>query len=187
MAILVVVSLLTFVVMQSSTSAMAVAEAKELAQASVRNAMMDMTAELALASKQSNNALAPPLEALRIVNASEIVFQVPASTSASSYSQPITYRFVNEDTGPGDYAGNARLDEGEDTNGDGALTRHILRIQGQTQRVMGTANDLHSVQFSLSPPANDVLTITLTASKAVNNRRHDVITATATSRVYLSN
>jgi len=187
MAILVVVALLTFVVIQSSTSAMSVAEAKELAQASVRNPMTDMTAELALASKQSNAALVPPLEALRIVNDGEIVFQVPASVSASIYSQPIRYRFVNEDTGPGEHAGNARLDEGEDTNGDGMLTRHIVRIQGETQRVMGAANDLHSVQFSLNPPANDVLTITLTASKAVNNRRHDVITATATSRVYLSN
>ena len=185
MAILVVVSLLTFVVTQSSTSAIAVSEAKEMAQASVRNALADMASELSLASKKSNAGLTPPLEALRVVSPTEIVFQVPSGTSGTVWSAPITYRFVNEDVGAN--ANNARLDSGEDANGDGALTRHIVRIQGETQRVMGAVNDISNVQFTLNPPTNDMVTITVAATKAINNRRHDLVSATATCTVYLVN
>jgi len=185
MAILVVVSLLTFVVTQSATSAIAVSQAKEMAQASVRNALADMSSELALASKRTDAGLAPPLQALRLVSPSEIVFQIPADANGTVWSTPITYRFVNEDVGAN--AGNARLDAGEDTDHDGALTRHIIRIQGETQRVMGSVNNVSNVQFALNAPTNDVLTIAVTATKAINNRRHDLISATASSSVYLAN
>jgi len=94
MAILVVVSLLTFVVTQSSTSAIAVSGAKEMAQASVRNSLADMASELALASKKSNVGLTPPLEALRVVSPTEIVFQVPADKNGTVWSAPITYQFI---------------------------------------------------------------------------------------------
>jgi prepilin-type N-terminal cleavage/methylation domain-containing protein len=187
MAILVVVSLLTFVVTQSSTSAVAVSAAKELAQASVRDAMTDMTAELALASKKNNTSLVPPLQALTVVSPTEIVFQVPANSTGTTWSALIRYRFVNEDIGLHGGAGNARPDSGEDTDGDGVLTRHMERTQGNTRRIMGAANNLSFVQFALNPPANDVLTITLTATVAISNRRHDLVSATATSRVYLVN
>ncbi len=186
MAILVVVSLLSMVVIQSTTSAAAVAEAKEQAQASVRDAMTAMAAELTLASKKENDALVPPLHALAVLSPTEIRFQVPANSNGTTWSTPITYRFANEDTG-GSQPGNARLDSGEDLNGDGALTRHIVRVQGATERVLGAANDISAVVFQLNPPANNTLTITLTATKAVDNRRHDLVTATATSRVYLVN
>jgi prepilin-type N-terminal cleavage/methylation domain-containing protein len=182
MAILVVVSGLTFVVTQSTTSAVAVSEAKEMAQAGVRNALTDMTNELSLASKKTNAGLVPPLAALQVVSASEILFQIPDGTSGTTYSEPITYRFENEDVN-----GNAILDSGEDKDEDGALTRHIIRIQGDTRRVMGTTNNVSAVQFSLNAPTNDMLTITLTATKAVNDRRRNLISSTATSTVYLSN
>jgi prepilin-type N-terminal cleavage/methylation domain-containing protein len=185
MAILVVVSLLTFVVTQSATSAIAISQAKEMAQASVRNALADMSNELALASKKSDAGLAPPLQALSVVSPTEIVFQVPADSNGTTWSAPITYRFIDEDVGAN--GGNARLDSSEDTDGDGALTRHIVRIQGETQRVMGGVNDISGIQFALNPPTNDVLTITVNSTKAINNRRHDLISATATSSVYLSN
>jgi prepilin-type N-terminal cleavage/methylation domain-containing protein len=185
MAILVVVSLLTFVVTQATTSAIAVSQAKEMAQASVRNALADMTVEVALASKKSNTAFVPQLDALTVVSPTEIVFQVPAGSSGTIWSAPITYRFINEDVGPN--GGNARLDSDEDTDGDLALSRHIERIQGETRRVMGAANDISNVQFSLNPPTNDVLTITVSATKATNNRRQDLISVTATSSVYLVN
>jgi len=186
MAILVVVSLLTFVVTTSTTSAIAVSQAKEMAQASVRNTLVDMTSELALASKKTNAALTPPLQALTVVSSTEILFQIPADSNGVVWSAPITYRFINEDVGAN--GGNARLDSGEDTDGDGALSRHIVRIQeGQANRVMGAANDVSSIQFALNPPTNDILTITVTATKATNNRRQDKISATATSSVYLLN
>jgi len=185
-AILVVVSMLTFVVVQSANSGTCVAQAKEAAQASVRDALTAMSAEIQLASKRSNDALVPALEALRIVNASELVFQIPADTLGLVWSPPITYRFVNEDTAPEGVEPNARLDPGEDVDEDGALTRRILRIQGDDVRPIGAANDLSAVQFLLSPN-NDVLTISLSATKAVEDRRHDLVRVTATSRVHLVN
>ena len=181
MAILTVVGLLTFVVTATSTSAAGVAEAKELAQASVRNAMTVMAAELSLASKKTNNALVPPLQALTVVSPTEIRFQVPADINGITWSAPITYRFVNEDKN-----GNGRLDHGEDTDGDKGLTRHIVRIQGDTQRVIGAANDLSAVQFTLDA-SSGVLNIQLDGSRAIDNRRHDLVTARATSRIYLVN
>lgn len=185
-AILVIVSLLTFMVTRSSLSATTVAQAKEVAQAAVRDPMTVMMTELQLASKQSDPALDPALEALAVVNSSEVVFQVPANDTGTQWSAPITYRFVNEDAGEGEAAGNARLDEGEDIDGDGSLTRRIVRIQGGDVRPIGGSNDLSDVQFSLSP-TNDVLTITLTATKMLDNRRGDLVSVAASSRVHLLN
>lgn len=183
--ILTVVSLLTFIVTQSTTSAVAVADAKEQAQASVRDTLNAMASELQLAAKVANPALVPPLNAVSVVNPGEIVFQIPVNSTGSVWSTPIRYRFVNEDaSGPG--AENARLDDGEDADGDGALTRHIVRIQDGVTTVLGAANDLSLVQFVLSPNADEV-TITLSSTKTVNNRRFDLVRTTAVSRVYLCN
>jgi prepilin-type N-terminal cleavage/methylation domain-containing protein len=186
LSILVIVSLLMLMVTQSTTSAVVVSEAKEQAQASLRNALAEMTAELSAASKKTNASLTPALAAIKVVSPTEVTFQVPVSASGLTWSAPITYRFMNEDVGPN--GNNARLDSGEDTNGDGALTRRIVRIQGGKQSVIGTANDISNVVFTLNAPQNDAVTITLTATKAVNNgRRRDLITATAANTVYLVN
>jgi len=188
MSMLLVVSMLTLLVTSTSSSAVALSEAKETAQSSVRDSMTAMTAELALASKKSNTETVAPLslQSLQVVNPGEIVFQVPLDSSGELWSTPITYRFVDEDIGEGEYANNGQLDPGEDTDGDGALTRRIVRIQGDTQMALCPANDLSGVQFALSA-AGDVLTINVSASKAVSNRRRDLVTATASSRVYLTN
>ncbi|NIA12848.1 MAG: prepilin-type N-terminal cleavage/methylation domain-containing protein [Nitrospiraceae bacterium] len=188
MAILTVVSLLTFLVTNSSTKAAAIAEGKEGVHAAVRDAMNTLASELQLAAKTTNNALTPPLAAVQVngTDPGEVTFQIPDDSFGLRWSTPITYRFVNEDAGEGLGAGNARLDEGEDLDGDGALTRHIVRVQDGEERVLGLTNDLSDVQFSLSPNS-DVLTITLSASKVVNTRRQDLVRATATSRVYLLN
>lgn len=184
--ILTVVSALMFLVMQSSTSAIGLAEAKETAQGALRDTLGAMTQELQLASKATNAALVPPLQALQVVNPQEIVFQVPVNSFGTVWSTPITYRFVNEDAGEHEGANNGRLDEGEDVDGDGALTRRVLRIQDGNARPLVPCNDLSSVQFALNA-TNDVLAIMLTASKATQNRRHDLSCATATSQVYLQN
>lgn len=185
LSILVIVSLLVLTVTQSTTSAVVVSEAKEQAQASLRNALAEMTAELSAASKKTNAALVPALAAIKVVSPTEVTFQVPVSSTGLTWSAPITYRLVNEDVGSS--GGNARLDSGEDKDGDGALTRHIVRIQGNKQSVIGTANDISNVVFALNAPQNDALTITLTATKAINNARRDLVTATATNTVYLVN
>jgi len=186
MAVLTVVSLLTLIVARSTTSAVAVASAKEQAQSAVRDAVGAMTAELQLASKTSNTALIPPLNALAVTGGTEVVFQVPADSTASTWSTPIRYRFITEDGGTGPGAGNARLDAGEDTDGDGVLTRRIVRIQDGVETVLGATNDISFAQFALTP-AGDALTITLIATKCIQNHRRDIIQVTATSRVYLQN
>jgi len=188
MAILVIVSILTFVVTNSTTEAVSVSESKEVAQGAVRDAMTAMTAELQLASKTSNAALTPPLEALEVSDEDygELTFQVPLDASATQWSTPITYRFVNEDDHDGAGAHNGRLDEGEDLDEDGALTRRVVRIQDGVETALGAVNDLSTVTFLLNP-TNDVLTITLTASRPLLERDSDQVWAQATSSVYLLN
>jgi len=186
MTILTVVSALMFVVLQSSTSAIGLAEAKETAQASLRDTLGAMTRELQLASKTTNPALVPPLQGLQVVNPQEIVFQVPVNSFGTVWSTPITYRFINEDGGTHEGANNGRLDDGEDADGDGALTRRVVRIQDGQERPLAPSNDMSAVQFALNA-TNDVLTITLSASKPTSDRRHDLACATATSQVYLQN
>jgi len=188
MAILVVVSILTFVVTNSTTQAAAVSEAKEVAQAAVRDAMTAMSTELQLASKSSNPALVPPLEALAVDEDSldEVTFQIPLNAAGTLWSTPITYRFMNEDDHGGEGAHNARLEDGEDADEDGALTRRIIRIQDGVEEPLGAVNDLSNVMFTLNP-TNDALTITLTASRALLDRDTEQVMAQATSNVYLLN
>jgi len=188
MAILLIVSILTFVVTNSTTEAAGVSEAKEVAQGAVRDAMTAMTAELQLASKTSNPALTPPLEALDVSDDDygELTFQVPLDASATQWSTPITYRFVNEDDHDGAGAHNGRLDDGEDLDEDGALTRRIVRIQDGAETTLGAVNDLSAVTFLLNP-TNDVLTIMLTGSRPLLERDYEQVWAQATSSVYLLN
>jgi hypothetical protein len=76
-----------------------------------------------------------------------ITFQVPEPVSGEAlfaYSTPITFSLENEDANE-----NGRLDPDEDTNGDGALTRRIVRSQnGETVPVAG-ASTIEFVNFSL--------------------------------------
>jgi prepilin-type N-terminal cleavage/methylation domain-containing protein len=184
--ILVAVSFLMFTAMQVAAGIMAVSDAKEVAQASLRDTLREMERELQLSAKAPNPALIPPLQQLQVVNPSEIVFQIPVNSTGTQWSTPITYRFINEDNGDGSGAHNALLDAGEDTDGDGALTRRVVRIQDGESRPLSPCNDLSAVQFALNP-TNDILTTTLTASKANVSRRHDVIFVTTSTQVYLIN
>ena len=188
MALLVIISILTFVVTNSTTEAVSVSETKEIVQAAVRDAMAVMTAELQLASKTSNAALTPPLDALEVSDEDygELTFQVPLDASATQWSAPITYHFVNEDDHEGDGAHNGRLDDGEDLDEDGALTRRIVRIQDGVETPLGAVNDLSAVTFLLNT-TSDVLTITLTASRPLLERDSEQVWAQATSSVYLLN
>lgn len=182
-AILTVVSLLSFVVVRASASSSAVATAKEQAQRCVRGVLDEISREASMASKTTNAALTPKLTALSVTGGNQITFQIPTDSSGLLYSTPITYSFENEDT----VVTNARLDTGEDKNNDGLLTRRVVRTQDAKTSIVGGANDVASITFALNPPANDTLTITVTSTKAVNDRRHDRITATASTSVHLVN
>ncbi|HOV74592.1 MAG TPA: type II secretion system protein [Candidatus Hydrogenedentes bacterium] len=181
-ALLSILGVLTITVINSMNAGVAISTTKARAQGGVRDVLVALNAELEQASKQTNSSLNPPLQPLTLLSASSVRFQVPADNLGTSYSQPITYTFVNEDAN-----GNGLLDANEDTNGDGALTRCIMRAQaGVPQRVVGGINDLANVQFSLNA-ANDVLTITVTSACVANTRRRDLVWATASSSVYLQN
>lgn len=195
MAILSVFSLLGFVAITSATQATILADARTQVQSDLRQMVTLMADDLQMASKTPNPSLTPPLQAVRInrdIDANspvEIVFQVPLDGSGNRWSRPIRYRFFNEDLN-----GNRRLDPGEDVDGDGALSRRILRLQdlngdgtfdGPGETVMvGTANNISALDFAFN---NDRITITATADRLVGTREDFPVTAAVTTTVYLLN
>jgi len=184
--LLMIVGLLMFMTISYATSASAVSGAKLEAQASVRDVLRAMTAEIQTAAKKDNTTITPTVSALQVVSATKIVFQVPTDTMGSTWSTPITYEFINEDKGGGAATGNGMLDSGEDANGDQALTRCVLRTQGTNKRVLGAANNISNVQFALNT-AKDALSITVSASKVANGRRKNLVAASASTQVFMQN
>ena len=195
MAVLSAVGLLAMEGVRTSTAALSTTEAMSQAQSCVRDTMRVMCNELQLAAKRSNAALSPPLQPPQITanpvagSPIDIAFQIPLDLTATRWSSVIRYRFMYEDTN-----NNGRLDPGEDTDGNGVLTRCILRIQdrngdGDTtdpgeSTPIGGSNDFRDVTFARN---GDVITITLTANRLVAPRRTNPVTATETARVYLLN
>ncbi len=194
-AILVIICALGMVAVQAASTSSATAKSKAEVQDNVRDAMEGMVAELQLASKRTDVSLTPPLRAL-VVTANpvagspvQVTFQTPEGGSGRNWSQPITFRYINEDAN-----GDGRLNSGEDTDGDRVLSRRILRIQdlngngstndaGET-RPVGGANDMSTVTFALN---GNVLTITLTSQKLIGLRRTNPARVTISSDVYLEN
>ncbi len=184
-AILSIVGALAFVAIATSASSVALARAKADVVDDARGVLQEMTRELQLAAKQPNVALVPPLNALQItenpVAASpiEIVFQTPLDGSRRNWSTPITYRYINEDLN-----NNFRLDAGEDTDGDGALSRRVVRIQDGQARSVAAANHLSDVRFARN---GNVILITVSAADRPGNARQAPVLATVQKRVYLLN
>lgn len=195
MAILTMIGGMGVIALRASTTSVATAGSKADVQDNIRDALAVIVRELQMASKGADDSLTPPLDAV-LVNANpaagsptELVFQTPINGSGRSWSLPIQYRFVNEDAN-----GNGWLDEGEDLDGDGVLSRRILRIQdrngdGDTtdngeRSPVGGANDLSNVQFAR---VGDIVTITLTAERFMTGRRSDPIRLTVSTDVYLQN
>lgn len=194
-AILVIIGVLGLFAFQSATSALEVAMAKDDAQTSVREVLVAMTRELQLAAKTGNASFIPILEEVEVLtnpvpgSPIEIAFQTPLDGAGRNWSTRIRFRYINEDLN-----GNGRLDSGEDTDGDGALSRRILRIQDRNNdgdttdpgevMVVGGANDITNCQFARN---GSVVTISLAAGKRIGKQRTHPATASVISRVYLSN
>lgn len=190
-----IIALLGFMAMTSSASSVNVAKARHDVQASLSNVMMEITAELQLAAKTPDPSLSPPLEAPAIVldpgpvSPVELVFQIPADGSGRNWSAPVRLRYVNEDVN-----GNLRLDPGEDLDGDGVLSRRLVRIQdangdGDTadpgeMRTLGAANNIANCQFAID---GNVVTVTLSASSLISGRAENPVQATLIRRIYLLN
>ena len=194
-AILSIVSLLGFVVLQSSTSSAQLANAKVDVQNNLRDTMAALTFELREGVTQTTTEKTGAPEGLHPVAVSDegraITLQLPvpiAGQELYAYSTPITFAIQNEDTN-----GNGRLDPDEDTNGDGALTRRIIRSQnGQTTAIAG-ATTIDFVNFTLL--ANQVtgvadlttVQITLRGSKRYGAGEGKPVFAEMTSNIRLVN
>lgn len=195
MGILTVVSLLGFIVLQSSTSSAQLANAKVDVQNNLRDTMGALTDELREGVTQvTTKKTGAPAGLFPVAigdSGHSITFQVAvpvAGEAMYTYSTPITFSLQNEDKN-----GNGILDPKEDTNKDGALTRRIVRSQdGATTPVAG-ATTIDAVTFSLLPNlATGVVEmttvqITLRGSKRYGAREDQPVFAEMTSNIRLVN
>lgn len=190
-AILVVIGALTMTALRSSSSSMEVADAKSQVQKEVRDVMQALTRELQLASTRADDSLNPVLNAIAVVDNPaagspvEVVFQTPRDNSGSQWWPPTRLRYVNEDAN-----GNGLLDDGEDLDGDGLLSRRMLRITDQNQdgtneeMIFGGANNLSNVQFTLD---GRQLTVLITSTKFLGIEKESTVSASVTNRIFLQN
>ena len=181
--ITVVVSLLGFVAVKTSLDSANQASVQETAQRNVHDALRAMSQEIQMAASTDSS---PTYSAIKVGGTTalpEVTFQTPLDMTGTSWSAPITYRFINEDAN-----GNGLREAAEtDTDGDGVLTRRIVRVQNGVSQPVAAANELSSVAFALSADRK-TLTISLTASKSyVSGKATRKATAAASERVYLLN
>jgi prepilin-type N-terminal cleavage/methylation domain-containing protein len=200
-----IVGALAFVAMATSAQSAEIADAKAEAMDNVRNVMESMTRELEMASTRDNPGLDPPLEPITVVTNPdnpnfpvELVFQVPADPSGQTYSQPIRYRYFNEDTN-----GDGTLNSWEDADDDHILDRIIQRVQdingdGDTDddgevRTVGAANNISGLQFQLvdsagtPDPDGNMLEIAIVSERSFDNRPNNPVRVVLRSRVHLQN
>ena len=195
MGILTVVSLLGFIVLQSSTSSAQLANAKVDVQNNLRDTMAALTDELreGVTPITTKKTGAPSgLFPVAIGDSGHaITFQVAepkAGEAMYSYSTPITFSLQNEDKN-----GNGLLDPKEDTNKDGALTRRIVRSQAGATTPVAGATTIDAVTFSLLPNLATGVTdmtmvrITLRGSKRYGAREGQPVLAEMTSNIRLVN
>ncbi len=178
--IIIVIALLSIVALNTSSSSAALATARSQVTAEARDVLSIMTAELQQARKNDPFSSVPFIEVVENpVEGSpiEIVFTVPTDGTGENFSGPIRYRWVNEDTSEA----NGLLDANEDDlDGDGVLTRRLLRIEELipateddeavlATRIIGAANNLADVRFNLRENAVD---ISVTATRPISGRIH---------------
>jgi hypothetical protein len=121
----------------------------------------------------------------------EIVFQVPAPQPGETqiaYSTPIRFLLQHEDGN-----NNGKLDPDEDENGDGVLTRRVVRVQDGEVTPLASANTIESVEFTLvenQDAGNDNLTtvsIRLTGSKRHGSGEGHAVVSEMSATVRLVN
>lgn len=223
--VLSVLSLLMFTAVQASITSSRVANAETRVQSNIRETLPVMIREIELAARATTAAGIGGVTGITVfrdgvamdwgISGDLVVFQIPLDNAGAAWSQPIQYRFINEDVNE-----NGFLDAGEDVidaedpaadgNGDGILTRCIVREQdidnngdfdGEGERrIIGAANELDDVVFTMNL-TGDVLTITLRSRQVMENSGRitvdettleemieaHALAAEATTRVYILN
>lgn len=159
-SILSVVSLLGFIVVRSSYESQSLIEAQGEIQSDLRSVMAALTAELELAFAEPRiiSVRNPDgVEPIKVAtDGKSVVYYRPVpdnSAQGFTWQGPFTLMFENEDTDDGS-GGNAKLDSGEDVNGDGVLNRRVVRIANGVSTPLGGANNIRSVQFELLDSAD---------------------------------
>lgn len=157
MAVLSVIAMLGFIVIRSSYESQSLIEAKGVVDRELRDVMAALTAELELAYTDPRLDSVSTPEGVEPVSVSadrrSITFYRPMpdnSPRGYTWAGPITFSLLNEDTRVDEWGGNAKLDDGEDTNDDGMLTRRIVRTQvtGEAQ-ALASANNISDIEFEL--------------------------------------
>lgn len=194
-SILSIVSLLGFIVLKSSNDAAQLTSAKVDVQNNLRDTMSVLTRELREGVTKATTELTGAPEGLSAValdgEGTEIVFQIPdpqPGQTQIAYSTPIRFQLQFEDGN-----GNGKLDPDEDENGDGVLTRRVVRIQDGVTTPIASANNIDSVEFILlqnQDSGNDNLTtvsIRLTGSKRHGTGDGHAVVSELSSTVRLVN
>lgn len=195
MGILSVVSLLGFIVLQSSTTSAQLANAKVEVQNNLRDTISVLSSELREGVTKITTEKTGAPEGLFPVaigdDGRSITFQVPRPVSGEAlfaYSTPITFSLENEDANE-----NGLLDPDEDTNSDGTLTRRIVRSQDGVSVPVASASTIEFVNFTLlvnqAASIDDMTTvqITLRGSKRYGAGEGKPLLAETTSNIRLVN
>lgn len=160
MTILSVVSLLGFIAIRSSYESQTLIEAQGEVQSDLQNVMAALHADLELAYAEPRIDSVNNPEGVEPIQVSTdgktVTFFRPApdgSAQGFQWQGPITLQVLDEDVDDGS-GGNAKLDPGEDVNGDGMLNRQVLRVFGGDETPLGGANNIADVQFELLENAN---------------------------------
>ncbi len=177
-ALMVVVTMMSFMAVQSSARSLELVDARDTTQANVTNVLGYIVREVETAAYEGQPPLYDGVEVSD--NGREVTFQVPMDDTASTWSKPITFRFENEDVN-----GDGKLNQGEDENGDQVLTRRVVRVQDGEEMPVGGSNDISNVEFELDEE-NATLEVTLTASRPIRNGEH-VVKCTMSSRISILN
>ncbi len=192
-AILVIVSLLGFTAVQSSSRSININQSTSRVQDDARNVMLALTQEIEFAVKPAAMGLVLPPGVVGIEvrdNGRSVTFQIPTDNTFTRFSAPITFRFETEDAlienEPGYEFGNALLDAGEDLNNDGVLNRRIVRVQSGVTSVVGSANTIADAVFELLPE-EDVLRVTITATQRIERDRPHLFRYQLQNDIYIMN
>lgn len=151
-----VVSLLSFLALQSSVKSTSLAFAQNQIDSALRDTYNELTNLVKQAYSEVSTNVTPPIappgaEPIQVINNGRgIRFFLPVRVNTPAFfqsSEPIVITHENEDVAHS----NAILDPGEDTNNDGSLNRRLIVQRGNISRVIGGANCISNVRFQLIP------------------------------------
>lgn len=194
-AIMVVLSSFMAVAVFATSEVSTSSAVESSVQDDVRELLTSMTKELILASAEGNDAIDPEVLAVAIVpdpaenSPIEIQYQVPIDEWGQVWSEVRRFRFITEDLN-----NNAKLDDGEDSNGDGILNRSIVQLadrngDGDTTdpediSVVAGSQYISNLQFALN---GRMLTIVVGSSRPVPKHEEVFFNSNVTTAVCIMN